>query len=185
MPFYSPIDFAALRATLSALVQTATGLPSNQVVLAEPESVHAPLPDYPFVTFELTTVTDTTADYEYRQGDDGTFRLEGDHLARVGFEAFGRSHDEAHGLGLALFMGLCTDDCSALMRAANVALRDLTSIVDLSTLLETGFEGRARFELVLGMTASLPLLLPSIGGVGIGGVVNQTPDVTLTIVVPE
>lgn len=184
MAYAAPIDYAALRQTLSQMVQTATGLSGNQVIMAEPEGVYAPLPPYPFVTFHLTMISDVTGDDVLRCGPDGQWYMERDCTALCVIETFGRSHDEAYGLSALVHAAIYAQPTQEVLIGANVSLRGIGPVADLSALLETGFEGRTRFELTLGLTASLPVGLQSIEGVGIQPVVDGQPELTMTVAVP-
>lgn len=182
-----PIDFAAIRTTLCDVLAVGTGLPLEQIVMAEPEEAGAPIPDFPFIMFQFTTIAMMMAnDCFSTNGSPDGWQLSGPRQASVTLDCYAQTHDEAYNIGALLQAALIAPPAAQMLTAANLAIWDIGPVVDLSALLSTGFEGRARVDVKMGLASVLNMRLATIQAVPLfGTVTTDGGQVTIAATIPE
>lgn len=178
MPYLppSPIDFDAKRRALVQAVALGTGLPAGQVLAMEPEIMGAPRPKLPYVGF-LTTAASVKMGFDWSDpvqdtaatGPTGLWSYAGVRSMSVGFDAFGRSHEDAYGVMSAFQASLEYPPVASLLNAAGLAVWDVGMVADISATLATTYEGRAHLDVTFGMTAATTLDLGRIDSVPVSG----------------
>lgn len=178
MPYVppTPIDYDAKRRAIVQAVALGTGLPAGQVIALEPETMGAPRPKLPYVGFLVTAASVKVGfDWSSPVQDDATSGPTGRHLYQgvrmmsVGFDAFGRSHEDAYAVMSALQASLEYPPVASLLASAGLAVWDIGSVADISATLATTYEGRAHLDVTFGMTASLTLDLGRMDAVPVSG----------------
>lgn len=178
MPYVppSPIDYDAARRALVQAVALATGLPAGQVVALEPETMGAPRPKVPYVGFLVTAASvkmgfdwSTPVVDDAGSGPTGRHLYQGVRMMSVGFDAYGRSHEDAYAIMAALQASLEYPPVASLLGAAGLAVWDIGSVADISATLATTYEGRSHLDVTFGMTTNTVLDLGRIDGVPVSG----------------
>ena len=180
------IDYDAIRVALVAAVQAATGLGQNAVVMMEPEEPVGNRPDVPFAAIKFTTTSIKTG-WDYCQhagltGDQaGMFTYSGQRSFICAFDFFGATHEEAYGLAAAWQSGLDQDQIWGALDVAGLAVWRADQVVDLSAMLNTGYEGRAHVTVQFGLTAVSTVDVGYIEHVPVNGQATGDNGAPLTI----
>ena len=190
MPYVppTPIDFNANRRALVQAVALATGLPAGQVIALEPETMGAPRPKVPYVGF-LVTAASVKMGFDWLapmpddavSGPTGRHTFSGVRMMSVGFDAYGRSHEDAYGIMAAFQAALEYPPVASLLAAAGLAVWDIGSVSDISATLATTYEGRAHLDVTFGMTAQTTIDLGRIDTVPVSGQVASDGNATLNV----
>ena len=151
------IDFVKIRANLVNTVAKYTGV---QVIEEEPEAPDAPRPNKPYISLKITSPA-------LKQGDDSTRNVTdsdgnlttqvvrgGQRQMNVQFDAYGNSHEEAYNYMALIQSSLELETMQADLRVAGIAVWLNGNVVDMSALLNTGYEGRAMMEVQFGIAAN-------------------------------
>lgn len=183
-----PIDYNDLRKSLIREVAKVTGLDNNHVLWWQPETQDVPRPSRPYVSVGIPTPSskfgDDNKDYD---SETGQWNSGGVRRMTVAFEAYGSSHEEAYNYAAVLQTALDMADIQADLRAAGMAVWTIGGIADLSQLLNTGYEGRARLEVQMGISMNLQSDLGYMKTVNVTGEVDtgdEAVSVTTQVVGP-
>lgn len=157
MTVASPIDYAQVRKTLVQAVCAMTGLGQNQVIRAQGQGPVQPRPKLPYVTFMYRRAAIRNG-YDavilaYAEGDT-LWRYVGERGIAIDLTTYGRDQDEAYGLALSMQSGLQQEPIQDILGASGLSLWTLGDVMDQTTLLSTGFEGRALLECELWLGTS-------------------------------
>ena len=176
LPF--AVDYNAIRRALVAAVAQGTGLDGGAVIMLEPEAETAPRPARPYMGIMVTTASVKEGfDAVIPQADapglpTGNFTYTGPRSMMVSFESFGRSHEEAYGVMANFQSALDQTPTLEVLGAANLAVYHIGAVADLSSLLNTAYEGRAQLDVTFGLTATSTVNLGYIGTVPVSGEVT-------------
>lgn len=188
-----PIDYNLVRQTLVQAVAQGTGLDAGAVIMFEPEAVTAPRPPRPYMGLQITSASmkmgwDAQMPLTDAPGaPTSLFRYTGPRSMSVSFEAYGRSHEEAYGI-MALWQGaLDQPPTQDVLTLANLAVANVGAVADLSSLLNTAYEGRAQLDVSFGLTANAVVDLGRIDSVPVSGdvFVDGQPTVHLNFIVSK
>lgn len=172
-----PIDYNRVRATLALVIQRATGLESNAVVMAEPEAPVAKRPETPFCEFQITTVAQQFGSDAIIPTDTaGVYRYVGPRLCTVQFQFYGETHEQAYGLACLLQCGLDLDPYLDLLRANQIVVWSRDTVTDISSLLSTGYEGRAAFSASFGLHSDITVDVGTIASVPVSATITGGSD---------
>ena len=145
------LDFSAIRIAIVREAQRITGV---TCMVAQPETPTAPRPPKPYLSLKFNQVGE-------KQGNDAAncvsgalWNVGGQRGLTVDFNSYGRTHEEAYELMLTLQAHLEGEAAQANLRAAGIAIWRDGSIADLSELMQTGYEGRARLEVQFGFAVN-------------------------------
>lgn len=189
-----PVDFNAIRLAFINEIMAVTLLDQEHVVTLEPETPNWPRPDKPYIGMKITTPSAKSGDDSKQnvpddEGNPSTvWNSGGVRKMTVSFEAYGNTHEEAYN-----YMGLWQTaldlyNTQAALRTAGVAVWVIGNVVDLSALLNTGFEGRAQMDCTFGIAMNLQSDLGSMEIVNVDGQVttdqNETDEVEVTVQLP-
>jgi hypothetical protein len=197
-PLNLAVDYNAFRKALVKEIQLVTGLDQFHVILEEPETQDAPRPTKPYMSFKVTTVGVKQGDDDKRLIYDTTqnppvptnqWNSGGQRRITVGFNAYGRTHEEAYNYMEVWRSALDLDTVQQDLRSAqpqSIAVVLMETIADVSQLLNTGYEGRAHLDVIFGVAANLVETLGEMDTAPIAGTVETdsgvvTIDETLDI----
>lgn len=144
---------------VEALV-SATGLSANAVRMAESEVANSPRPALPYVTIKFMVLAQRFGDDVTEQvgaAGDGTMvtNTGGPRGIVVSFNAYGSSHEQAADLVARWQASLDTEAIRSMLGAAGVAIWRIGDALDLSTLLDSGFEGRSHIDVSFGVASNI------------------------------
>jgi hypothetical protein len=192
--FRTPIDYDAKRMALVQAVAASTGLPQGQVVMMQAETMGFPRPNAPYVGM-LVTSASVKYGYDYDEGvidaageATGLFNYTGNRSMSVGFDAFGKTHEDAYGIMAAIQAALESPPVELILDAAGMAVWDIGPVTDISALLATSYEGRSHMDVTFGMLSIATYDAGLISNVPFGGqvVLDGQNIVTLpTLTVPS
>lgn len=183
MPPTFPIDFTAVRIALVRTMVSALGLPSNAVIMAEPEVVNSPRPAKPYFSVKIMTGA-------MRYGDDvpdaqtgDTVNYGGPRGLAVSFNVFALSHEDALSYMTYWQARLDQPDVQEALRAAGIAVWQIGAVADLSILVNTGYEGRAHMDCVFGLAANSVVTVGTITSAPVTGdvAIDGAPDAIITL----
>lgn len=155
-----PIDYNAIRRALVAAVSCGTGLDAGFVIMLQPETDTAPRPPRPYVGIMVTSASiKGGTDSVIPQPDDAgasqsLYLYTGPRTMSVSFEAFGRTHEEAYGVMGALQSAFDQPPVLDILSLAGLGVYNIGASTDMSSLLNTVYEGRAQMSVTFGMTAN-------------------------------
>jgi len=147
-----PIDFNAIRIALVREVERATEV---TCVMAQPETQRFPRPPRPYMTMFLVTPAQKVGDDASTYVSAGVWNVGGQRCMIVDFNAYGRTHEEAYEIAAAWQSALEMETTQTILRKAGIAVWLNGSIADMSELLQTGYEGRAKIEVQFGIAANV------------------------------
>jgi hypothetical protein len=174
-----PTDFNLIRQVLIREVVKVTGLQPNQVVVLEPETQNEPRPAKPYFGMKITTPSAKTGD-DSKQWLGGTrWNSGGVRQMTVGFDCYGTSHEEAYNYMSLWQTALDLEDIQADLRQYGIAVSLMTTVADLSALLNTGFEGRAHLDVIFNIAMNLSSDLGAEESVEVQGAITTDQDVVI------
>lgn len=179
-----PVDFNAVRVALVDQVQQAVGA---TCIMFEPETPNAPRPPKPYFAMKfLSPAVKKGDDSRSYNGTTNVVNIGGQRKMVVDFDCYGRSHEEAYSYMAAWQSALETETVQWNLRAAGIAVWLNGSVLDLSALLNTGFEGRCHMQVDFGVAANVTENLGTIDKATVTGTVtsDQNDEDTLTITEP-
>jgi hypothetical protein len=170
-----PIDYAAIRAALVKAMSLGTGLGTGQIIQAQAEQPNAPRPARPYATFQVKRSA-------IRNGMDAVvpapafgpsmYTYIGERGIDYDLTLYGQTHEQAYTLAASLQTSLGTEPINGVLGAVNASVWSVGDVMDLSALLNTGFEGRALLELELWTTSQMVIDLGSIETVNTLGIIS-------------
>lgn len=189
MPYVapSPVDFDAKRRALVAAVALGTGLPPGQVIMMEGETMGYPRPRAPYVGLQVLAASVkmgmdwVTPVVDAPGAPTGLHTFQGERAMAVGFDSFGRTHEEAYGVLAALQAALEYPPVADQLFAAGLAVWDIGAVGDISEELATTYEGRAHLEVTFGTTSSVTVDLGRIDSVPLTGLVFTGEQTVATV----
>lgn len=179
------MDFDALRIALVRQVQMATGV---TCLMYEPESQNNPRPCKPYFTMKfLSPAIKQGDDAKTYTGQGNVYNIGGQRKMVVDFNSYGNSHEQAYQFMACWQSALETEGVQGELRAAGIAVWLNGSVLDLSALLNTGYEGRCHMEVSFGAVANVYEDTGEIDTVTISGVVTSdlsNEDIPIVITGP-
>jgi hypothetical protein len=94
----------------------------------------------------------------------------------VSFQFYGRTHEEAYGLGSAWQASLAQEPTMDALATYGITVWSREPVVNITSLLSTGYEGRAAINATFGLQSSMTVKVGSIEQVPVSGVVNAIGD---------
>lgn len=181
-----PIDYDAIRLALVSAVMDATGLGQNAVVMMEPEEPVANRPDVPFASMKITSAAikqgwDVMEYAGLSDDQEGVFTYSGPRAMVCAFDFYGSSHEQAYGLAATWQSALDQDHIWQALDIAGLAVQRVDQVMDLSAMLQTGFEGRAHLTVQFGLTAVSQVNVGFIEDVPVSGQVVGEVGSPLTV----
>jgi hypothetical protein len=179
-----PINFDQVRIALIRQLQMSTALTA---VMFEPESQNNPRPGKPYFTMKfLSPAIKKGDDGKTYSGQGNIYNIGGQRKMVVDFNCYGNSHEQAYSYMSAWQSALETENVQADLRAAGIALWLNGNVLDLSALLNTGFEGRCHMEVSFGVAANVYEDTGEIDKVTVTGVVtsDQNEEFPISITGP-
>lgn len=181
-----PINFDALRKALIDEVQKVT---QTTCILAQPETQNTPRPKKPYFTMQMVTPAAKEGDDSNDLTVTGTnWNIGGQRKMTVDFNCYGNTHEEAYTYMALWQSSLELQAIQSDLYAAGIAIWLNGNVVDLSALLNTGFEGRAQMQVDFGITSNLTQDLSSIDEATASGTIttdqNNIVDVEVAATVP-
>lgn len=178
MPVAPPIDFDLIRAGIARTLQQTLELDQNSVVMAEAEAPVAKRPELPFVDFSITSVSQAFARDAMRVSDvDPDYWIySGTRQLTVMFRFYGATHEQAYGLASAWQSSLSHEPTTDALSSYGLAVWHRDPVVNISSLLSTGFEGRAAVNATFGLASSMAVKVGYIEQVPVSGVVHAGGD---------
>jgi hypothetical protein len=173
-----PLDFTAIRKAIIAEMQRVTGV---TCILAQPETTAFPRPARPYMSMFFTQVANREGDDSASPVTDSTWNVGGQRGMVVDFNSYGRTHEEAYGLAVAWQCALEGEETQAALRVGGVAVWLNGSVADLSELLQTGYEGRARLEVHFGVAVNRTEDRGAIEDVTVNGTVTTDQGIEDTV----
>lgn len=167
------IDYDAIREALVFAVMNATGLDQNHVVMYQPETANQPRPTLPYVDVHIIVPSRRFGDDSSTAAEETenttTYDSSGPRGMLVGFDAYAKDHESAYEIMGNLQAALDTEATQMLLAQNGVAVWRQNSVMDLSMLIETGFEGRAHMDVEFGMASSVRTRVDNILSVDLQG----------------
>jgi hypothetical protein len=181
MPF-PPIDYDKIRIALAETMQSALGLPSNNVVQLQSEVSPAPRPHAPFATFQLTGLGASFGRDSLGEDADESWRYFGPRMLTAAFQFYGDTHEQAYGLAAQWQSALDEDPTQELlMQKGGISVWRREAPMDISAMMFTGFEGRASMNCTFGVQALSTVNMNRIEEVPVSGQVGSDGTITVTI----
>ena len=183
-------DFNSARIAFARCIQGVMPLQNNQpiaVAYAEPEEQNVPRPQLPYFTFKFTTPAmkngdDTKSNIPDSHGNPTTIVNSGGvRRMTVDFDCYAKSHEDAYNLMGIWETALDLEDIQAVLREAKIAVWIIGGVVDLSKLLNTGYEGRAHMTCQFGIAMNLQSDLGEIDSAEVTGTVTTPGGTSETI----
>lgn len=180
-----PIDYNVIRTTLVSAVMGGTGLSANNVIMLEPEVPNSPRPNKPYMTIKLVTlaVPFGTDVMEYvpsaAPGDPDAFNYGGPRAMTASFNSYGQTHWQAYNVMALWQSALNQEPTQSALGTAGIAFWKAAAILDLSELLNTGFEGRAQMDVDFGISYNSQVAVDTIGQVTVQGSVRTDQGVVV------
>ena len=161
------VDYNAIRKAIANLVEVVTGL---TCIYNEPEVPNEPRPPKPYVGFKFLSPG-------VKQGDDAATQVSGTTTWNRGgqrklvtdFNFYGQTHEQSYIYAAGFQAALETEAVQAAFRASGIAVWLNGSIIDLSTLLNTGFEGRCHMSVDFGIASNITEDMGAIQTVNLSG----------------
>jgi hypothetical protein len=182
-----PVDYDKLRRAMVVEVQKITGL---TCIMEQPETQDTPRPANPYFSMLITGPAGKSGDDSKDnvlddQGNPTTgWNSGGVRKMTVGFNAYGRTHEEAYSYMGLLQTSLDLQNVQEDLRRAGIAVWVIGAVADLSQLLNTGYEGRAHMEVQFGIAMNLSSDLGAIETAVVEGAVDTgsgTADVSANV----
>ena len=168
-----PLDFVAIRKAMVKEVERVTGV---TCIMAQPETQAFPRPPKPYMSMFILNPAVKVGDDSSRYVSGTTWNIGGQRGMHIDFDAYGRSHEEAYGILCAWQSALETETTQANLRKAGVAVWLNGSVADISELLQTGYEGRAKLEVQFGIAANITEDRSSIDSASFTGTITTDQD---------
>lgn len=168
-----PIDYAAARKALVRAISQGTGLAQNRILRAQAQGPVQPPPDKPYATFmfRVSSLRTGFRDTQIRAPEisNTAVYFRGTRGIAVDVTFYGTDQDQAYELAASMQSALSMPDVRGVLSAAKFAVWQIGEVVDVTALLNTGFEGRALLEFQI-WTSSVVLSDPGeIYGVSVVG----------------
>lgn len=186
-PLLPGLDFNVIRQAFISLIAVETGLPYNVIITEEPETQDAPRPDLPYLSMKITRPADKSGDDTKTPvpGPGNVWNSGGVRMMTIGFNAYGRSHEEAYNYMSDWQCALDREDVQQTLRSSGIAVWTIGNVADLSQLLNTGYEGRAHMDCTFGIAMNTQSDLGEMNSVTISGtalngdeIITQTQSVS-------
>lgn len=183
------IDFNPIRAALVNLVQGLTGI---QCIVDERKgqfTVSTPRPPLPYCSFKITTPaakigTDSQQAVGTPAAPSSLVNFGGVRKMVVSFKCYAKYAETAYNYMSHLEACLDTDVVQGVLRSSKIAFWESLGVIDISTILTAGYEGRASLDVAFGIPSSLNVNLGEIDSVPIVGEIDfgsQSQDVQFNV----
>ena len=149
MAVASPIDYAQTRKTLVQALCSMTGLGPNCVIRAQGQGPIQPRPALPYLSFKYRTAAmrdGLDALVQPVAQDSTLWQYVGARGIAMDLMAYGQDQDQAYGLALCVQSGLQQEPYLDILQQSGLSVWTIGDVTDMTTLLNTGFEGRALLE---------------------------------------
>jgi hypothetical protein len=155
-----PNDFTALRIAMVQEVQKVTGL---TCIVEEPQYQNAPRPglqgnagpSLPYFSFKVITPAAKSGDDSKDEVSGAIWNSGGVRKMSISFHCYGRSQEEAYNYMSLWQTSLDLENIQQDLRIAGIAVWLIGTVADLSTLLNTGYEGRTQLDVDFGIAFNL------------------------------
>lgn len=183
------IDFNPIRAALVNMVQGVTGI---QCIVEERKgqfTVKTPRPCLPYCSFKILTPagkigTDAFQPTGTADAPSSVYNFGGVRKMVVSFKCYAKYPETAYNYMTHLEAALDTDPVQDTLRSSGICFWDSLGVVDISTVLTAGYEGRASLDVSFGITSSLNVNLGEIDSVQVNGEIIsglETEDVEFNV----
>ena len=181
---YAPfaIDYVAARKALVAAIVLGTGLANNRILRGQAQGPVQPAPPRPYVSFETRMAAMRT---QFRDSVVFSTVAGKDVVTVSGYRGIstdvtfhGHSQDDAYALATTFQASLYREDVLSQLRAAGFAVWTVQDVTDMTTLLATGYEGRAMVEFEMWTRIVSTVDVGDIGSVPLIGDVNASGALT-------
>lgn len=183
------IDFNPIRAALVNLVQGVTGL---QCIVEERKAqftVNTPRPCLPYCSFKITTPaakigTDAMKSTGTIDNPSSVVNYGGVRKMIVSFKCYAKAPETAYNYMTHLEAAFDTDPVQDTLRASQIAFWQSLGVIDISDLLNAGYEGRASLDVSFGVPSNLYVNMGEIDEVPITGEIvfgSQSEDVEFNV----
>jgi len=177
------IDYVNARKALVAAIVLGTGLANNRIVRAQAQGPVQPPPPRPYASFMVrmaamrTAFRDSTVFHDVEGNESIT--ISGYRGLAIDLTFHGNSQDDAYGLATTFQASLYREDVLASLRKAGFAVWTVQDVTDLTSLMNTGFEGRAMVEFEMWTRIVSTVAVGDIQGVPLVGDVTAQGVLTL------
>lgn len=184
-PKMFPIDYFAIRKAFIKVIMLTTNLDQNHVITEEPESQNWPRPSKPYISMKITTPAarfgdDTIINVTDALGQPSTiFNSGGPRKMTVSFHCYGTSHEEAYNYMSLWQSSLDLQNIQEILRDTGIAVWIIGTVADLSSLLNTGYEGRAHMDCTFGLAFNLESDLGAIETVNVDGAITTDQNIVI------
>lgn len=173
-----PISYDAIRKAFIAAIMKTCYLDQNHVITEEPETQNWPRPTLPYISMKIIVPgarfgDDTITNVPDSQGNPTTiFNSGGPRMMTVSFHCYGISHEQAYDYMSLWQSSLDLQNIQELLRKSGIAVWTIGTVADLSSLLNTGYEGRAHLDSTFGVAFNLESDLGAIESVPVKGTIT-------------
>lgn len=184
-----PIDFNVIRAALVNLVQGVTGIGCIVDERKGQMTVKTPRLPLPYCSFKITTAagkigTDQFQPNGTEDSPSTVWNFGGVRKMVVSFKCYAQIPEEAYNYMALLEACFDTDPVQATLRASKISFWQSMGVVDISTVLTAGYEGRASLDASFGIPSSLNVNLGEIDSVPVAGEIisgSESQDVEFNV----
>ena len=171
------IDFNAIRAALVNLIQGITGL---QCIVEERKAqftTKTPRPPLPYCSFKITTPaakigTDAFQQVGTPEKPSGVYNYGGVRKMVVSFKCYATYPELAYNYMAHLEAAFDTDPVQGTLRSNGFSFWQSLGVIDISSLLTAGYEGRASLDIAFGVPSNLNVNLGEIDSVQVNGEID-------------
>lgn len=186
-PLMFPIDYNAIRLAFVNTIMLTCNMDQNHVIIEEPETQNWPRPPKPYFSMKITTPAarfgdDTILNVNDAMGNPSTiWNSGGPRKMTVSFHCYGNTHEEAYNYMSLWQASLDLQNIQGILRETGIAVWIIGTVADLSSLLNTGYEGRAHMDCTFGLAFNLESDLGAIETVPVQGAVTTDQNVVVGI----
>jgi hypothetical protein len=176
-----PIDYIAIRKAFISTIMLTCNLDQNHVITEEPESQEWPRPSKPYISMKITSPAarygdDCAVNLPDAEGNPTTvWNSGGPRKMTVSFHCYGNSHEEAYNYMSLWQSSLDLANIQAILRETGISVWLIGTVEDLSSLLNTGYEGRSHMDVTFGLAFNLASDLGAIESVQVTGTLEVVP----------
>lgn len=152
MSFKPPISYALIRKTIVAQITRITGI---LCIRNEPVVSDAPRPKLPYFAYKITTPGMAMGEASFDHVSGETFNYGQQFKIVVSVNLYAQDQDQAYDLMFLLQQSLNLQTVMEEFRKAGMAIWDFGNVVDLSILLNTGYEARTQLDVHFGIASNL------------------------------
>lgn len=160
-PKMFPIDYNVIRLAFVNAIMLTCNLDQNHVITEEPENQNWPRPQKPYFSMKIISPAarygdDTISNVADAFGNPSpVFNSGGPRKMTVSFHCYGNSHEESYNYMSLWQTSLDLQNIQELLRGTGIAVWLIGTVEDLSSLLNTGYEGRSHMDCTFGLAFNL------------------------------